>query len=75
MTTHDHMSDDRHYEENDRHDFEEDVLVPAKTAPSNDDGLWPAERRLYDIFPREAQYAGTTARRSKKSCGSGGGMM
>lgn len=61
-------------EDNSRHDFEdnESVVVPPKTSSSNplklqEEDLWPAERRLYDIFPNEEKYRGGTKQRSKRA--------
>ena len=78
------MSNDRHEDIPDdstfyeRHNFEEkeeSVVVPPKGhSGGDDDNLWPAERRLYQIFPSELNYSGST-RRSKKSCGGGNRMM
>jgi hypothetical protein len=75
------MSDDRHDHDdvtNDsRHHFkeeeEESVVVPSREGyrgegGDDDDNIWPAERRLYQIFPHETRYAGST-KRSKKTCG------
>jgi|TARA_E500000178_G_scaffold356296_1_gene433169 hypothetical protein len=85
------MSDDRHDHEDfgipddstyddKRHDFEEEesVVVPSKDeyrSGHDDDGLWPAERRLYQIFPHEMKYAGSTRRSKKSTCGSRGGAL
>lgn len=65
----------------DRHTFVDDasVVIPGKGQEKMEEEpptkLWPAEVRLYDIFPEEAKYAGTTRRAKKSSCGGGGGMM
>lgn len=69
----------------DRHTFVDDasVVVPGKGQEKREEveeltpsiKRWPAEVRLYDIFPEEAKYAGTTRRAKKSSCGGGGGGM
>lgn len=50
-----------------RHEFDdnESVIVPSKQPSPPQKDLWPAEKRLYHIFPDEEKYRGE--KKSKRS--------
>lgn len=52
----------------DRHDFvDEAVIVPSKHSEREESTVWPAMRRLQQVFPSEVAYAGGTRRSSPPS--------